>query len=186
MKKLPLDQYITEEEYKKKESRVDKFSSITYSLVVGTLLDLKVGLKPLGIFASRGQATILNYFTGGWYGKWRNLLFKKTKTSTESSFIKKRSVDFVAFNTFQTPIYGTAVTIASLVEQVVPVILQHGINALYQDNSIDIYKAFESGKNAMINLAIISPIIEPTMNYTMNKFRQWYGLKKPEEKVANE
>ena len=42
MKKLPLDQYLTEEEYKKKESRVDKFSSITYSLVVGTLLDLKV------------------------------------------------------------------------------------------------------------------------------------------------
>jgi hypothetical protein len=182
--KIPLDQYLTEKEYKKKESRVDKLSSISYSLVVGSILDLASGLKVVGWLTSRGQATITNYITGGWYGKWRNFLFEKTNTTTESSWVKKRGVDFVAFNTVQTPIYGTAVTIASIVEQAIPVVTQYGFNALTNDNSIDFNQALDSGLKGMTFLATISPLAEPTMNYTMNKFRQYFGLKKPEEQVT--
>ena len=52
--KLPLDEYLTLDEYKKKESNIDKLSAIAYSLVIGSILDWRSGLNTVGVLASRG------------------------------------------------------------------------------------------------------------------------------------
>jgi len=54
----------------KKVNLVDIGGNITYSLVVGGLLDFFAGLNPIGIITSRAYATGVNFITGGPYGRW--------------------------------------------------------------------------------------------------------------------
>jgi hypothetical protein len=55
---------------------------------------------------ARGIATIVNAFTARPYGKYRDFIFKKLKTTKESGFWKKYFTDVLAFATFQAPLYA--------------------------------------------------------------------------------
>jgi len=98
----------------KKIAVVDALGNITYSLIVGAGLDYAAGLNLKGIAISRGYATAVNSVTGGPYGWWREKIFRWTKTKEESSNIRKKLADLLAFNTFQVPQYGTALIVGSL------------------------------------------------------------------------
>ena len=146
---------------------VDTLGSISYSLILGAGLDYYTGLKTLkGIIGSRASATLMNSVTGGPYGLWRDFLYKKTKTTEKSSKIKKYLVDLVAFNIFQVPIYGLAV----------------GIGGLVQDGELNFNKMIKGYKN----LALLSPLIGPTMGLYMNLMRNCFGSRTAAEKVSRE
>jgi hypothetical protein len=66
-----LSKPITKEEF------VDTFSTQTYSLVVGGMLDIYSGARGLGILLSRSYAAAINLPTGSFYAKWRDYLHKK-------------------------------------------------------------------------------------------------------------
>ncbi len=148
-----------------KESIIDTVGNVTYPLIVGTLLDYASGLRGLGIVASRTYATGINIPTGAPYGKWRNVMFKLTRTNKESSKIRKSFVDLVAFNTFQVPLYSSVIAVGSLVSE----------------GKID----WDKVKNGAEYLAMISPFIGPTMGWYMDGLRKVFKLKSAPEKASN-
>ncbi|MBN1377220.1 L-alanine exporter AlaE [Candidatus Woesearchaeota archaeon] len=135
---------------------VDTVGNITYSLIVGSLLDYIAGLNFTGIVASRASATVMNSVTGGIYGWWREKTFKLTKTTEKSGNLRKRLVDLLAFNTFQVPIYSVAIAIGSYVSE----------------GKVDMEKV----KNGATYLATISSLIGPTMGWYMDCFRKLFGV----------
>ncbi|MBT7903161.1 L-alanine exporter AlaE [Candidatus Woesearchaeota archaeon] len=148
---------------------VDTVGSFTYSLGVGIGIDIVAGLAVPGIVASRTSASIINILTGGVYGLWRDFVFKKTKTKKESPLIKKTITDFISFNTFQLPVYSIALTIGTAIDYLTGV----------KDSSFNLEHIVEGMKT----LAILSPIIGPTMGLYLNLFRKLFGVSTPEEKV---
>ena len=102
---------------KGKEGLVDTLGNVSYSLIVGGTLDYFSGLSAGGIFVARVYATGTNALTAAPYGKWRNLIFKLTKTGEKSGKLRKGLADLLAFNTFQTPFYASAVAIGNLLSE---------------------------------------------------------------------
>lgn len=145
---------------------VDTAGNITYSLIAGSILDYCAGLNLAGIIASRASATAMNSVTGGLYGWWREKAFKVTKTNKESSKLRKSLVDLLAFNTFQVPIYATAVAIGSL----------------FSEGKVDIKKV----QNGAVYLATISPFIGPTLGWYMDGCRKLFGVKSAAEGAYKE
>lgn len=140
---------------------VDTGGNVTYSLIVGIILDYCAGLNLTGIVASRASATTINSVTGGPYGCWREQTYKATKTTEKSGKLRKTLVDLLAFNTFQVPIYGVAIAIGSLVSE----------------GKVD----FDKVRDGATYLAAISPFIAPTMGYYMDAFRKLFGIKSAAE-----
>jgi len=159
MKTLKLENIAEEREEpsEKKIAIVDTLGNITYSIIIGSMLDYSAGLNLKGIIGSRASATAMNSVTGGLYGWWREKMFKWTKTKENSNKIRKTMVDLLAFNTFQVPVYGAAVAVGSLVS----------------DNYINFNKVL----SGMKNLSIISPLIGPTMGWYMDGFRKLFEIK---------
>jgi len=146
----------------RKESLVDTLGLVTYSLITGATLDYASGLRGLGIVASRAYGTAINTPTGALYGKWRNFLYRKTKTTDESPNRKKYLTELLAFNTFQVPVYATAVGVGSLVS-----------NLLAGEFKID----FDKVANGAGILLAISPAIGPTMGLWLEGCRKVFGIK---------
>ena len=140
---------------------VDIGGNITYGLVVGALLDYSAGLNVAGILASRTYATAMNSVVGGPYGWWRERTFKATRTNENSGKIRRTLVDLLAFNTFQVPMYATAIAIGSLISE----------------GRID----WEKVRDGATNLAMISPLIGPTMGWYLDGFRRLFGIKSAAE-----
>ena len=159
MKESQLENIAKEEKKPsaKKIAIVDTLGNITYSLITGSMLDYSAGLNLKGIIGSRTSATAINSVTGGLYGWWREKMFKWTKTKADSNKVRKVLVDLFAFDSFQIPVYGTAVAIGSLVSE----------------GYIDFDKVLKGAEN----LAIISPLIGPTMGWYMDGFRWLFGIK---------
>ena len=145
---------------------VDTVGTMAHSLIIGSMLDYYVGLSFAGIVASRTSATAINSVTGGLYGWWREKIFKITKTDEESGKLRKTLIDLLAFNTFQVPIYATAVTVGSLVSE----------------GKIDMEKI----KHGSTYLATISPLIGPTLGWTMDGCRKLFGVKSAAEGAYKE
>lgn len=117
--------------------------------------------------ASRLYSIAANTSTGALYGMWRNLIFKATKTTDKSKNIRKYLIDLISFNTFQVPVYATAVGVASLISE----------------GHVDMEKV---GHGAAY-IAAISPLIGPTMGWYMDKLRKVFGVKSaPEKANANQ
>ncbi|MEK6927329.1 MAG: L-alanine exporter AlaE [Nanoarchaeota archaeon] len=148
---------------KGKESLVDTLGNITYPLIVGGIIDYASGLRGFGILASRSYATLINVPAGAPYGKWRNLIFKVTKTTDESSRIRQSLTDLLAFNSFQVPLYSTVIAVGSLISE----------------GSIN----WEKVKHGAEYLAITSPVIAPTMGLYMDWLRKTFKLKSAPEKA---
>ena len=148
---------------KGKEGWIDTLGNTTYPLVVGGMLDYASGLRGWGIAASRAYAMGINVPTGALYGKWRNKLFNATKTNKESSKLRQGLVDLLAFNTFQVPIYATAIAIGSLLSE----------------GKVDLEKV----RDGAGYLAMASPLIGPTMGWYMDKLRKVFKLKSAPEKA---
>lgn len=171
---------------------VDTIGNITFSLIVGTGLDYYAsGLRGWGIVTSRAYATGVNAATGGLYGMWRNLCFRITNTTekeggiyegikelyqkyqqkeeikNKENLVKKvaRSslVDLLAFNTFQVPVYATAVAMGSLVSE----------------GKVD----WEKVQQGATYLAEISPLIGPAMGLYLDGFRKLFKVKTAAEQV---
>ena len=192
----PIEERVVEEDKKplaKKVALVDTGGNITYSLVVGAALDYFAGLNPLGILTARAYGTAMNSVTGGPYGYWREKWFNWTKTEEEDRSIlkslkdvyseikdnqeswrklkepltilgrkaRKTIVDLGAFNTFQVPLYGSAIAIGTLISE----------------GRIDWEKVMKGSKN----LAMISPLIGPTMGWYMDMFRGFFNIKSAAE-----
>jgi hypothetical protein len=188
-----LEDVVAEEDEKPEPSKrkiaaVDTAGNITYSLIVGSIIDYSTGLDIVGILASRGYATAMNSVTGAFYNWWREQAFEVTKTKDTGGLYqgiqdlyrriikreKKKSiksilydmfrstiVELLAFNTLQVPIYATAVAIGSLVSE----------------GRID----WEKVQDGATYLAEISPLIAPTMGLYMDGFRRMFGVKSAAE-----
>ena len=158
------------EEYKQtkkgKEGWVDTLGNVSYSLAVGSALDYAAGLNGLGILASRAYATGMNLPTAAPYGKWRNFVFKSLNTTNDSSKLRKGLTDLLAFNTFQVPVYASAIAVGSLISE----------------GKIDLDKTLDGARN----LAMISPLIAPTMGWYMDRLRGMFNLKSAAEKAGEE
>jgi hypothetical protein len=143
----------------------DTVSNVAYSLAVGIGLDTGMAhLEPEGVFTSRAFGTIVNSLTGAVYGRYRDLIYKATQTTPESSKAKKFMADMLSFNTAQTLIYAAAISVASLVES----------------GSVD----WEKVRNGVAGLMMLSPFISPTLGWTQNKTREYCGFPTAAEKAA--
>lgn len=177
----------------RKVALIDIGGNTTYSLIVGTALDYFAGLNPTGIIISRAYGTGMNFVTGGPYGYWREKWFDWTKTKEEDRSIfkslknayskikdnqenwrklkepltifgrkaKKTVVDLGAFNTFQVPIYASAIAIGTFLSE----------------GRVDLEKV----KDGSRNLAMISPLIGPTMGTYIDFFRKSFNVKSAAE-----
>ena len=145
-----MDKVLKQPEEKKgKESLVDTLGVVSYSLIVGAGMDYSAGLRGRGIVASRVYGTIINIPTGARYGKWRNFVYEKTRTTDKSSKLRKGVAELLAFNTFQVPLYTTVVAIGSLASN----LLSNG------EFKID----FDKVSTGAQHLAMVSPLIGPTL-----------------------
>lgn len=144
-----------------KTALVDIGGNVTYSLIVGSVIDYFAGLNLTGIIASRTSATGINLVTGGPYGWWREKAYQATKTNEESGKVRKTLVDLLAFNTFQVPIYASVVAIGSLISE----------------GKVD----WEKVKDGSTYFMMISPLIGPTMGLYMDGFRKLFGVKSAAE-----
>ena len=140
---------------------VDVGGNITYSLIVGIVLDISAGLNIWGILASRSSATAMNAVTGGPYGWWREKTCDVTRTKKDSGVVRKTVADLLAFNTFQVPVYAAAISVGSLVSE----------------GKVDLQKV----QDGSMYLAAISPLIGPSMGWYMDKFRGAFGVKSAAE-----
>lgn len=146
---------------KRKIGIVDTAGNVTYSLLAGSILDYLSGLNFAGILTSRSTATGVNAITGGLYGYWREKIFEFTRTNEDSSKKRKTLSDLLAFNTFQVPIYATAVAAGSLVSE----------------GKVDWNKVARGSAY----LAAISPFIGPTLGIYTDWFRKRFGIKSAAE-----
>jgi hypothetical protein len=155
---------------RKYEENVDRFSSISYSIIAGVYVDSLVPLTPIECLISRGSSIPLNYFTGDYYGKWRDKVFARIKTTDKMS--KPRQVvtniitDIIAFNTFQVPVYAAALALTQ-------------VPHLFTHQEFDT-RAIIRG---MGYLALYSPFSAPTFGYFMNIHREFFGIPTPREKA---
>ena len=85
----------------------DTFSSVTFSLVVGSALEIFVyGLSPVQLLKSRAMATPINIVLGGPYGRFRDYVFNKVGVSQESNCLKKAGAAIACFAGFWVPVYS--------------------------------------------------------------------------------
>ncbi|PIN73190.1 hypothetical protein COV20_03080 [Candidatus Woesearchaeota archaeon CG10_big_fil_rev_8_21_14_0_10_45_16] len=141
----------------RKVAVVDTIGNNLYGLVVGGLLDYNAGLDLTGILASRTYAAGMNTITGAPYGWWREQVFRFTGTTEEDNRMKRTAVDLLAFNTFQLPFYATVVAIGSLVSE----------------GKVDMEKV----EHGALSLALISPLIGPSMGWFLDGFRRVCGVR---------
>lgn len=151
-------------QFKSRTTFADTIGKITYSIPVGIALDyFKSGLRGWGLVSSRSFATVVNFFTGYPYGKWREGWYRLTKTTEESSPLRKGLVELGAVNTFETYVYGAGV----------------GIGSLIQNGEIN-YWDVQSG---MEGLMMLSPFIGPTMGWWLDGTRWLLGVKSAAEEA---
>lgn len=148
-----------------KEFWVDTLSGGLYSLVIGSAIDYSAGLEWDGVIVSRSFAAVANTLTDGLYGKWRNTVFHHTKTTEENGNLRQATANFLAFNTFQTPLYAGIV----------------GVSSLLSDGQVDPEKMLDGA----VYLAGISPFIGPTMGWWMDAARTYFGLPTAPQKASN-
>ena len=149
-------------EKRKKEILVDTLGNVTFSLIASAITDYSSGLRGMGILASRSYGTAINIPTGGPYGKWRNYVYRNFKTTDRSTKIKKGLTEFVAFNSFQTPLYTTVLTVGSLFS-----------NLLKGELKVD----YENVLTGTVILTTISPLVGPLMGLYMEGVRKIFGIK---------
>jgi hypothetical protein len=78
---------------------------ITFSWVVGMVVEILIsGLTPGQSLQSRFTGMVVNLLTGGLYGKFRDWLFRITKTKPEN-WVREIVFGTIAFVTFQMPLY---------------------------------------------------------------------------------
>ncbi|MBI2147142.1 L-alanine exporter AlaE [Candidatus Woesearchaeota archaeon] len=146
------------------QQRSDKMSMNAYSIIVGGFLDIfGAGMTPTGLALNRTIAFVWNSLTGGVYGKYRDVVFQITKTTTESSKRRQFAADFFAFYTFQVPTYAAAISTTLLITK----------------GHIDL----ERIKDGMVAASLMSPFISPTTNWTLDKSREYCGLETSAEKA---
>jgi hypothetical protein len=160
---------IQPEEKRGKESLVDTLGVVSYSLIVGAGMDYSAGLRGMGIVASRAYGTAINIPTGAPYGKWRNFVYEKTRTTDKSSKFRKGVAELLAFNTFQVPLYSTVVAVGSLVSNLIT-------NGEFK---ID----FDKVSTGAQHLAMVSPLIGPTLGLYTEGLRKVFGLKSAPRKA---
>lgn len=185
--KPPLDEYLTRLGPEKKQYYVDEAAIQTFSLIAGTGLDFGYsGLGVSGWGVSRLEGAIGNRITGGTYGKWRDNCYDWTNTKESSGKIRKFLAETLAFETFQVPLYGAVVTVASLlVDQIGPGIIKDGLDFITDANYKEIFlNATNTGWEGMKGAAKWSPLMIWASKDILKKFRTWYNIKNPEEKVA--
>lgn len=157
------------EEKTGKETLVDTLGMVSYALVVGAGMDYSAGLDTMGIVSARAYGTAINIPTGGPYGKWRNFVYKKTRTTDQSSKLKKYLAELLSFNSFQVPLYATVVAVGSLASN----LLTNG------ELKIDFDKVSAGAQH----LAMASPLIGPTLGLYTEGLRRLFSLKSAPRKA---
>ena len=137
-----------------KEDIADTISTQSYPLVVGAAIDYWSGVRGLGLLASRGYAAGINLPTGAPYGKWRNFVYRTAGVKEDSFWVKKSCADLVAFNTFQVPLYATVTGIG-----------------VFCSGDPTFEKVYHGAVDGARHLAMLSPIIAPTMGLWMDFLR---------------
>lgn len=189
-----------------KESIVDTVGNITYPLILGTPLDYFTGLRGWGIVASRTYATGINAPSGWVYGKYRNLLHKKTASLKDNSTLKSilknvftlgtvslaqltgspyQAYSEIADNLIETnKIQDSLVDLVAFNSFQVPLYSTVIIAGSFVSNLIQGYIGVDWGKawNGAISLAKLSPFIGPTMGMYMDGLRKLFGVKSAVEK----
>lgn len=86
---------------------VDTAAMVTFSTPIAMANEIFVaGMDITDSLKARGIATVVNAFTARPYGKYRDFIFKKLKTTKKSGFWKKYFTDVLSFATFQAPLYA--------------------------------------------------------------------------------
>jgi len=140
---------------------VDIGGSLTYGFFAGGTLDICAGLNMKGIVISRAYNTVINIATGAPYGWWREQAYRLTNTLKQSHWLRKAGIDFLAYNTFHTPMYTAGVGLASLVSE----------------GEIDLEKVKDGAQYCVM----ISPLISPTWGWFLDRCRKMFGIKSAAE-----
>ena len=142
---------------KLKIANVDRLANITYSLIVGSIVDATSGASALEVVVSRLSSLGVNAATGGFYGWWREQACCLTGTTKESGRFRKGIADVVAFCSMQVPLYAVVRSAGRLIG-----------NGEVDTKSI----AYGMG-----TLAAFSPLIGPTLGAYTDFVRHIFGIK---------
>ena len=92
---------------------IDTSAMVSYSIAIGMANEILIANMSLEqSLKSRAMSIIPNMLTGGIYGKYRDWVLKKFKTSKKSHWLKKAVADITAFASFQGPLYATILALA--------------------------------------------------------------------------
>ena len=92
---------------------VDTVAMISFSTPIAMINEITVaGMGVIDSLKARGIATCVNLATARPYGKYRDWIFKKTKTDEKSGFFRKFFTDILAFATFQAPLYAGIISVS--------------------------------------------------------------------------
>jgi len=140
------------------QGKVDNYSNTVYSFVVGSAVDIiKTGLGPLEWLASRAANFLIGAATTKHYGLYCDLMYHITKTTDESPLLRKKALDMAVFITTQTPLYGL-ITFATT---------RGDLDRVY---------------DGLMGSALLTPVFALTMNWALDKGREFFGLPTSAEK----
>ena len=145
---------------------IDRRGSVTYGLIVGGTLDYFTGLGPIGIAISRFSATTMNYAVGGIYGKARELAYRLTGTTEQSSWLRRRAAELIPFNVLQPATTALAVAIGCLISE----------------GSVDLEKVQEGA----LNMLFCSQVIAPAMGMYLDLFGRVFGVQSAARRAYKE
>lgn len=143
-----LENICNDFESEKSYFSIDTLSNVTGSIIGGSPFDYLAGLTFIESSIARGQGITVNFLFGGAYGKYRDFISEKLKVKKTRKYFR----EFIAYNTFQIPLYASQIMLATFV----------------RNGEID----FDKVINGSRVVALASIVAAPLLGFYMDKCRK--------------
>ena len=148
---------VKSEQSIKKIAAADTCAALSFSIVVGTALDIFASrLRGYAVLASRIYNGASCIAFGGVYGAWREQIYCTVNTVEESHRVRKWATDMLTLNTFWTNVYAVGVAASSYIGEGQVDWLKVGDGTTY--------------------LVALSPLVGASNGWWMDKVRSWFKI----------
>ena len=138
----------------------DTFAELTIANPIGVVFEASAGMDFSEIGWARIYGSIASIGVGRPYGLWRNYIYKKFKTTDETSKKKKYFTELLSFASFQTPVYIIGTYLAG---------------AEYREIT-----------QSALTISLTAPFLGPILGVWQDKCRNYVGLESASRLVGKE